>query len=130
MNDSTKASSAQALTIIYGALAAGVFLFAAIVLLVLEPIDSVVDPTVMRLVWFGLAAVAVFGAGIVRGRLAGGDPQRSRTGAIVVWALAEGQALVGIVGTMITGDRIMTYGALAIFVWIWLRYPPRSFLSD
>lgn len=131
MTESRQSSGSQVLTTVYAALAAGVFLFAAIVLFVLGPVESGADPTIIRLVWFGFAAAAMLGAGYIRGRLASnaGNPDRARAAAILVWALAEGQALLGIVGTMITGDRILAYGSLAIFVWIWLRYPPRSFLS-
>ena len=129
MTDSTHSSGPDPLATIYAALAAGVFLFAAIVLFVLEPVDSGIAPTVMRVAWFAFAVVAMLGAGVIRGRVAGdrADPSQTRVAAIVVWALAEGQALLGIVGTLITGDRILAYGSLAIFVWIWLRYPPRSF---
>jgi hypothetical protein len=116
---------------IYAALAGGILLFAAIVLFVLDPVESAVDPSLMRMVWFGTAAVAMLGAGLIRGRMldGGADADRARTAAVVVWALGESQALVGIVGTLVTGDRILTYGALAVFVWIWLRYPPRSFAA-
>jgi F0F1-type ATP synthase membrane subunit c/vacuolar-type H+-ATPase subunit K len=86
----------------------------------------------MRLVWLGAAVLATLAAGIVRGRMTGhgmGSGQ-ARMAAIVVWALAEGQALVGIVGTMLTGDRMTAYASLALFVWLWMRYPPRSFTED
>jgi hypothetical protein len=110
----------------------GVFLFAAVVLFVLDPLEASVEPGVMRIVWFGAAIVATLGAGIVRGRTAGGTvgAAGSRTAAIVVWALAEGQALVGIVGTMLTGDRVTAYASLALFAWLWMRYPPRSFMAE
>ena len=119
--------SSQTLTAIYAALALGVFLFAAVVLFVLEPMETSVDGNIMRFVWLGLAAVATLAVGIVRGRLAGAGADQTRMAAIVVWALAEGQALVGITGTMLTGDRVIAYAALALFVWLWMRYPPRAF---
>lgn len=123
-------AGSQALTAIYAALALGVLLFAAIVLFVLEPVEASLDPGLMRIVWFTAAIVATLGAGIVRGRMAGdAGPDSARTAAIIVWALAEGQALVGIVGTMLTGDRVTAYASLALFVWLWMRYPPRSFTS-
>lgn len=131
MTGPSRPSAVQPLIVIYAALAGGVFLFAAVVLFVLDPLETDVSSSVMRLVWFGIAAAAMLGAGVIRGRLAGrGDPDRARTAAILVWALAEGQALLGIVGTMLTGDRILALGALAIFVWIWVRYPPRAFLES
>lgn len=117
----------QPLTAIYVALALGVFLFAAVVLFVLEPMETSVDENTMRFVWLGFAAVATLAVGAVRGRLAGAGADQARTAAIVVWALAEGQALVGITGTMLTGDRVIAFAALALFVWLWMRYPPRAF---
>jgi hypothetical protein len=114
------------------ALAVGVLLYAAVVLVVLDPLDSGVDSTVMRFTWLAVAVVATLSAGIIRGRLGGashGEGQ-ARTAAIVVWALAEGQALIGLTVTLLTGDRVVAFGALAIFVWLWLRYPPRRFLES
>ncbi|MBT8461385.1 MAG: hypothetical protein KJO44_02605 [Gemmatimonadetes bacterium] len=132
MRRQTPDAGSQALTAIYSALALGVFLFAAVVLFVLNPLEASLEPGVMRIVWFAAAIVATLGAGIVRGKLAGGaaSADSSRTAAIVVWALAEGQALVGIVGTMLTGDRVTAYASLALFVWLWMRYPPRSFMAE
>ena len=129
MRDHTSDSGPQALGAIYGALALGVFIFAAIVLFVIDPLEASVDPNVMRIVWLGVAAVATLGAGVIRSRIAhaaAGSDQR-RGAAIIVWALAEGQALVGIVGTLLTGDRVTAYASLAVFVWLWMRYPPSSF---
>ena len=128
----TPDTGSQALTAIYAALAMGVFLFAAVVLFVLDPLEASLDPGRMRIVWFVVAIVATLGAGGVRGRMAGGGvgSDRSRTAAIVVWALAEGQALVGIAGTMLTGDRVTAYASLALFVWLWMRYPPGKFVGD
>jgi len=122
-------SGLQTLKAIHLALAAGVFVFAAVVLFVLQPLEAAVDAGSVRLAWFALAVLATLGAGIARGRLARGSPQGNRTAAIVVWALAEGQALVGIVGTMLTGDAMTTYASLAVFVWLWLRYPPGAFTA-
>jgi len=131
MRGQTPDAGSQILTAIYAALALGVFLFAAIVIFVLEPVEATIDPGLMRIVWFVAAIVATLGAGIVRGRMAGSDagPESARTAAIVVWALAEGQAILGIVGTMLTGDRVTAYASLALFAWLWMRYPPRSFTS-
>jgi F0F1-type ATP synthase membrane subunit c/vacuolar-type H+-ATPase subunit K len=131
MRGQTPDAGSQILTAIYAALALGVFLFAVIVLFVLEPVEATLDPGLLRIVWFVAAIVATLGAGIVRGRMAGRDagPDSARTAAIVVWALAEGQAFLGIVGTMLTGDRVTAYASLALFAWLWMRYPPRSFTS-
>ena len=124
-------AGSQSLNAIYVALALGVFVFAAIVLLVLDPAEASLDSNLMRMVWLGVAVAATLGTGVVRGRMAGrgAGPDQVRTAAIVVWALAEGQALVGIVGTMLTGDRVTAYASLALFVWLWMRYPPRRFID-
>jgi hypothetical protein len=85
----------------------------------------------MRFVWLGVAVVVTLGAGVIRGRMAAAaGPDQKRTAAITVWALAEGQALVGIVGTLLTGDRVTAYASLALFVWLWMRYPPASFTGQ
>ena len=120
------------LTAIYAALAAGVFLFAAIVLFVIDPVDASIEPNVIRVVWLSFAVVATLGAGVIRGRMAGRDstPDQARTAAILVWALAESQALVGLVGTLLTADSVTAYASLALFVWLWMRYPPRSFTGS
>jgi hypothetical protein len=132
MRSQIPAAGSQALSAIYAALALGVFLFAAIVLFVLQPGQASIDSNLMRIVWLGAAVLATLAAGIVRGRMTGHGmgPDQARTAAIVVWALAEGQALVGIVGTMLTGDRVTAYASLALFVWLWMRYPPRSFTGE
>jgi hypothetical protein len=125
------ASSSQALSAIYTVLALGVFLFAAIVLFVMDPLETSVDSNVMRFVWLGVAVVVTLGAGVIRGRMAAAaGPDQKRTAAIIVWALAEGQALVGIVATLLTGDRVTAYASLALFVWLWMRYPPASFTGQ
>ena len=131
MRSQTPDSGSQTLTAIYAALAMGVFLFAAIVLFVLDPVEASIDSGVMRIVWFVAAVVATLGAGMIRGRMAAsGAPEGARTAAVIVWALAEGQALIGIVGTMLTGDRVTAYASLALFLWLWMRYPPRAFTGD
>jgi hypothetical protein len=131
MRSQTPDPGSQTLTAIYAALAVGVFLFAAIVLFVLGPVEASLDSGVMRIVWFVAAAVATLGAGMIRGKMAGsGASGGARTAAVIVWALAEGQALIGIVGTMLTGDRVTAYASVALFVWLWMRYPPRAFTGD
>lgn len=127
MGHAAQNGSSQTLTAVYVALALGVFLFAVVVLFVLEPTEASAGGTMVRLAWFGLAIVVTLAVGVVRGRSAGAGPEQARTAAIVVWALAEGQALVGIVATMLTGDRVIAYAALALFAWLWMRYPPRVF---
>lgn len=128
MNDVTPPSG-SALRTIYGALAAGVLLYALIVLFVLEPLDSGLAPAVMRTVWLVVALGAVLVAGMIRGRIGAGTAASitAPQAAIVVWALAEGQALVGITATLLTGDRVPSVAALALFAWLWARYPPRAF---
>ena len=47
----TTDAGSQALTVIYAALAMGVFLFAAVVLFVLDPLEASLDPGLMKIVW-------------------------------------------------------------------------------
>ena len=49
--------------------------------------------------------------------------------AIVVWALAEGPTLFGLVGYMLTGDGVLLFAPLAFFAIVMVRYPPRAFGS-
>jgi F0F1-type ATP synthase membrane subunit c/vacuolar-type H+-ATPase subunit K len=118
------------LPVIWVSLAAGVALF-AVVLLAVRPEPAVEDATLFRVVWLVLAVGVALAAGALRSRAgaSGADEGQWQTTAIVVWALAEGQALLGLVGYMLSGDRLLFYLPLVFFVWLWLRYPPRAFRS-
>jgi len=128
MNRASPGHEAGQLSVIYYALATGVLLYALVVLLVLRPVGGAVGTTTMRVIWLGVAVAATLGVGVVRGRSQAGRGAAGRAATpIVVWALAEGQALVAITGTLLTGERMLSFAGLAVFVWLWLRYPPRSF---
>ncbi len=130
MKPSIANGSRAQLSVIYLALAAGVLLYAAVVLFVLDPTGGSIDATTVRWVWLGIAASSTLAIGVVRGRVSGAPTQggkSSATAPIVVWALAEGQALAGVTGTLISGDRMSAFAGLALFLWLWMRYPPRSF---
>ncbi len=131
MRPQTPDAAARILTPIYFSLALGVFLFAAMVLFVLDPLDASLNTGVVRIAWLALAVLTTLGAGIARGRMVdrASDAAQRQKAAIVVWALAEGQALMGVVGTLLTGDPVTAYASLALFVWLWLRYPPGSFVA-
>lgn len=119
--------SGDPLPIVHLALAAGVVLFAAVLFGFVGPLETVEDG-VLRWVWLGLAVVAVVAAGIVRGRLEapGVEAAQRRAGAIVIWALAEGQALVGLVFYMLTGDVVPAVVGVLLFFFLWWRYRPTA----
>ncbi|MDX1577674.1 MAG: hypothetical protein R3266_04285 [Gemmatimonadota bacterium] len=117
-----------ALAIVHGALLSGIVIFGAVVMLVpLEGPSSL--PGMVQWVWLVFVVLAVFGAGVVRGRLgAKRDPASRRQGAIVLWALAEGAALVSLVFAWITGSSTPLIGAL-VGVLLLLYHRP-STLDD
>jgi hypothetical protein len=49
------------------------------------------------------------------------------TSAILIWALAEGQALLGLTGYLLSGDRMLVILSLVLFAYLYLRYPPAAF---
>ncbi len=109
-------------------LASGVLLFALIAVAVLRPSGAGADLTILRWVWLAVALLSVFGAGVVRGRL-----RREATGqqayatAVMVWALAEGQALLGIVAYLVMGDRLPALLGLVVAAYLFVRYRASDF---
>lgn len=128
MTDETgNAPSTPALTIIWAALAVGVLTFAVLVF-VLGPTAGDGRSGAWRWAWFAAALVAIFAAGIVRGRLRRDPrPEQIRASAILIWALGEGQALLGLVLYFVTGDSTPAIVGLAVGAWIFLRHRPASF---
>lgn len=114
--------------VIYAALIVGVALFALVVRLVVGPIGTY-DGLALRFVWLAAAAGCTLAAGYFRTRLAGPDADDAQltTAAVIVWALAEGQALLGIVGYMISGDVLIMWCSLALFAYLFVRYRPAVF---
>lgn len=119
--------SGDPLPIIHLALAGGIVLFTIVLFGVVGPMEAVEDG-VLRWVWLGVALVAVLGAGIIRGRLEGPgvEDARRRAGAIIIWALAEGQGLVGLVFYMLTGDVVPGAVGVLFFFFLWWRYRPTA----
>jgi len=120
--------STNTLGVIYLALIVGVVLFALIVRFVLEPMGAY-NGTALRLVWLAAAAGCTLAAGYFRTRLAGPDADAAQltSAAVVVWALAEGQALLGIVAYMLSGDVLVFWLALILFAYLFARYRPAVF---
>lgn len=118
----------QTRTVIYGALILGVVMFAAIVRFVVEPVGTFAE-TPLRFVWLAAAAACTLAAGYFSTRLAGpgADDAQLTMAAVVVWALAEGQALLGIVAYMLGGDVIVFWCSLAVFAYLFARYRPAVF---
>ncbi len=116
------------LRVVYGALVAGVLVFAAVARLLVGPVGAFEELPV-RLVWLTAAAACVFAAGLFRTRLARASERPSPGPALVVWSLAEGQALLGIVGYLLTGDVIVFWAALAAFAYLFARYRPTVFVT-
>lgn len=113
---------------IHLALAAGVLLF-ALVAAFLGPVSRAGDPDLFRWIWLGVAVASIFAAGVVRGRAPdpGRDPAGTRKAAIVVWALAEAQAMVGLVLYMVGASSIIAVLAVGLFVYLLIRYRPATF---
>jgi len=125
MNGSPEAD--RMLTSVYLALIAGVAMFAVILIVVIKPIPAG-ELAFFRPVWLVLAVGSILAAAILKNRLSGGaTPSARLQGAVVVWALAEGPTLFGLVGFMLTGDRVLLFAPLAFFAIVMLRYPPRVF---
>lgn len=118
------------LTFVYLALIAGVAMFAVIVAVAIAPVPAGEFPF-FRPVWLVLAVGSILAAAFLKNRLSdGATPNARLQGAVVVWALAEGPTLFGLVGFMLTGDRVLLFAPLAFFAIVMLRYPPRVFRVD
>jgi hypothetical protein len=129
MNRSGNGRNSATLPILYLALASGVVLYAVIVLVVVGPLDSEVSTGLLRIVWLGVAVVATLLAGVVKRRsdAAGFTEQRAVSTAVFVWALAEGQAFLGLTGYLLTGDNLLAVLPLVLFAYLCVRHPPGAF---
>ena len=127
---SSDSVSLDRLPLLYAALASGVVLYAIVLVFVIEPTGAVEDPTWLRVAWLVVAVGVTLMAGIVQARIrrGGADEAARATGALTVWALAEGQALLGLTGYLLSGDRMLLILSLALFAYLYLRFPPRAFL--
>ena len=113
------------LAVVHLALAAGVVLFAAIVFGLVGPLDTA-EGSLYRWIWLGLALAAVLVAGALRSRLGtpGLDPRRRPALAVAIWALAEGQAIAGLVFYLVAGDSVPAAVGLLLFFYLWWRHRP------
>ncbi|MEJ2483606.1 MAG: hypothetical protein P8049_10980 [Gemmatimonadota bacterium] len=122
-------TSLDRLPVLYAALASGVVLYAAVLVFVLEPTLAVEDPTWLRVAWLAVAIGVTLMAGVIQARIRSGTVSETglASGALLVWALAEGQALLGLTGYLLSGDRLLLILPLVLFAYLYLRYPPPAF---
>ncbi|MEN8144896.1 MAG: hypothetical protein ABFS14_08085 [Gemmatimonadota bacterium] len=129
MADEPVQVTAAHLRIIHAALIAGVLLFAAVIAVVV-PSGSPEPMNALRLAWLGAAAAAMVAAGVVSGRLAVQADSASRArSAIIMWAIGEGPALLGLAFSFVTGDRLLLVLPVVVFLLYMMRYRPVSFTS-
>ncbi len=75
-----------------------------------------------------LALAALFGAGLVRGRLRPDAAAREvQKTAIVIWALAEAQALAGLAFALVSGDVVLAGGGPVVAMFLMALHRPASF---
>jgi hypothetical protein len=129
MSSTGSGPSFDQLPILYAALASGVVLYAAVLLFALEPTGSIQNPTPIRVAWLAVAIGVTLATGVMQARVRSGrvDDRGRVTSAIFIWALAEGQALLGLTGYLLSGDRMLVVLSLALFAYLYLRYPPAAF---
>ncbi|MGW8281694.1 MAG: hypothetical protein ACWGON_00220 [Gemmatimonadota bacterium] len=129
MSATRSGPSFDQLPILYAALASGVVLYAAVLLFALEPTGSVGNPTPLRVAWLVVAVGVTLLTGVIQARVRSGqlDDSGRITGAIFIWGLAEGQALLGLTGYLLSGDRMLVVLSLVLFAYLYLRYPPAAF---
>ena len=113
------------LRIIHAVILGGTLTFLAVVFFLYRGERDVPAGAVLRWGWLLAAVVAVFAAGYLRGRLGPGSaPGEVRTAGILIWAIAEGAALIGMVSTIVTGDVSPAIGATLIAAFLMLHHRP------
>ena len=125
---------ARALRIMHGALAAGVVLVGAVILLLVRVRGQAIwgGPTLGTALAVASALLLVVAALVLRPRIPDRNLQdspetywampRSRGAAIILWAVTEGASLIGWVGYLLTGATLpMVAGLLATVMLIWYR---------
>jgi len=129
MSSTGSGPSFDQLPILYAALASGVVLYAAVLLFAVEPTGSIQSPTPIRIAWLAVAIGVTLATGAIQARIRSGrvDDSGRVTSAILIWALAEGQALLGLTGYLLSGDRMLVILSLALFAYLYLRFPPAAF---
>ncbi len=129
MSATRSGPSFDQLPILYAALASGVVLYAAALLFAVEPTGSVGNPKLLRIAWLVVAIGVTLLTGVLQARVRSGQVDESGriTSAIFIWGLAEGQALLGLTGYLLSGDRMLVVLCLVLFAYLYLRYPPAAF---
>lgn len=119
----------QTLRMIHTAILGGLVTFGAVVLVLLASGRSGSGEVgALRWVWLGLSVVALFMAGVLRGRLRPeATPQQTRTTAIIIWALADVPALTGLAFGLLTGDPVPAVGGLVIGLALLFFHRPATF---
>ena len=119
------------LTTIYAAFVLGVAVL-AVVFYVLGPVaGSALDRSLFRWIWLPAAVLCTVGAGMVRGRSSAvsTDARSVLPAAVVVWSLAEAQALLAAIGFFLTGDLALLVVGLVLFIFLLTRHRPSTFLD-
>jgi len=124
------------LRVLYAALAVGVAVLAAVFLLLGPVADGGVDRSLFRWIWLAAAVISMVAVGFIRGRALAVETQVGRTDgrailpqAVIIWALAEGQALLALIGYFLTGDLALLVVGLVLFVFLLGRHRPGAFLK-
>lgn len=119
------------LTTIYAALAVGVAVLALVFYLVGPVSQGAMDRSLFRWIWLAAAAFCTIGAGVVRGRSreVAADPRSVVPAAVIVWSLAEAQALLAAIGFFLTGDLPLLVAGLVLFIFLLGRHRPGAFLD-
>jgi hypothetical protein len=113
------------LKLIHATMLGGTLTFFAVVMFLVRGQEPVESGAVFRWGWLAAAVIAVFAVGALSGRLhRDSDEVAIRTAGIVIWALAEGAALLGIVSTIVTGDVTPAIGATLIAVFLMVHHRP------
>ncbi len=124
------------LKVLYAALALGVAVLVAVFLLLGPTANGAVDRSHFRWIWLAAAVISMIAVGFIRGRALAVETQVGRTDvrailpqAVIIWALAEGQALLALVGYFLTGDLALLVVGLVLFIFLLGRHRPGSFLK-
>lgn len=123
------------LRVLYAALVLGVAVLAAVFLLLGPVADAAVDRSVFRWTWLAAAVISMIAVGFIRGRALAVETQVGRTDvrailpqAVIIWVLAEGQALLALIGYFLAGDLALLVVGLVLFIFLLSRHRPGSFL--
>ncbi len=109
----------------------------ALILLLGQVANGAVDGSPFRWIWLAAAVISMIAVGFIRGRALAVETRVDRVDvrailpqAVVIWALAEGQALLALVGYFLTGDLALLVVGLVLFIFLLGRHRPGSFLKS